>query len=129
LALAGFGIMAHLAATNTILQTIVHDDKRGRVMSLYTMSFLGVAPVGSLLAGWMAGHFGAANTLRIEAGACLIGAATFALALPRLRAYVRPVYVSLGLLPEIASSVVAPARPSVAPRSLVDAPATTKDTT
>jgi MFS family permease len=115
LAVAGFALMAHLAATNTILQTIVSEDKRGRVMSLYMMCFMGVAPLGSLLAGWMAEHLGAASTLRIEAAACLFGSAAFTAALPRVRAVVRPLYVALGILPEVGSGVFVPVGPADEP--------------
>src|SRR5262249_15054087 len=115
LAVAGFALMAHLASTNTILQTIVSEDKRGRVMSLYLMCFMGVAPLGSLLAGWMAEHLGAATTLRIEAAACLVGSVLFAAALPRIRAVVRPLYVTLGILPEVGSGVFVPVGPAAEP--------------
>ena len=63
LAITGFGVMAHMAASNTILQTIVDDDKRGRVMSFYTMAFIGTAPIGSLLSGMLANKIGASHTL------------------------------------------------------------------
>src|SRR5262249_36248190 len=59
----GFGLMVQLAASNTILQTIVDEDKRGRVMSFYNMAFLGMAPFGSLLAGLLAGWVGAPATV------------------------------------------------------------------
>jgi hypothetical protein len=59
LPLAGFGLMQQMAASNTILQTIVDDDKRGRVMSFYAMAFLGMTPFGSLLAGRLASQAGA----------------------------------------------------------------------
>ncbi|MFL5341866.1 MAG: MFS transporter [Gemmataceae bacterium] len=117
LAAAGFALMAGLASMNTILQTLVPEDKRGRVMSLYMMCFMGVAPVGSLLSGWLAEHVGAPVTLRIQAAACLAGSAAFAVALPRLRAIVRPVYVSLGILPEVGSGVFVPVAPAAAPHA------------
>ena len=120
LAVAGFALMANLAASNTILQTIVEEDKRGRVMSLYTMCFMGVAPVGSLLAGWLAENIGAANTLRIEAVACLAGSILFYTALPRLRAAVRPLYVTLGILPEVGSGVFVPVGPATHPLAPLD---------
>src|SRR5690606_35198787 len=73
LALAGFGAMAQIASSNTILQTIVDDDKRGRVMSFFTMSFMGATPIGSLMAGVVANRIGAQNTLLIGGVACLLG--------------------------------------------------------
>ena len=77
--IAGFGIMVQMASSNTILQTIVDDDKRGRVMSFYTMAFMGMAPLGSLLAGGMATKFGVANTLVISGICCIIAAVIFAM--------------------------------------------------
>ena len=97
--------MMHMAASNTVLQTIVDDDKRGRVMSLYTMAFLGMAPVGGLLSGLLAGVVGIPNTLRISAAVCALGSLAFASQLGRLRALVRPVYRKLGILPGLESGV------------------------
>ncbi|PIP68464.1 MAG: MFS transporter [Candidatus Omnitrophica bacterium CG22_combo_CG10-13_8_21_14_all_43_16] len=77
--IAGFGIMVQMASSNTILQTIVDDDKRGRVMSFYTMAFMGMAPLGSLLAGAMATKFGVASTLVISGICCIIAAVIFAM--------------------------------------------------
>jgi MFS family permease len=82
------------------LQTIVEEDKRGRVMSFYTMAFLGVAPLGSLLAGALADHIGAANVLRVAGACCIGGSLLFAVRLPALRAHVRPIYARIGILPE-----------------------------
>jgi MFS family permease len=98
-ALAGFGMMRHLASSNTILQTIVADDKRGRVMAYYAMSFQGLAPFGSLVAGAMAAKIGAPRTIMIGGALCLCGALWFALGLPALRRAVRPIYVELGIVP------------------------------
>lgn len=103
--LVGFGMMVAMAASNTILQTIVDEDKRGRVMSYYSMAFLGMTPFGSLFAGSLAGWIGAANTVLIGGIACLAGAIFFALRLPYLRTLVRPIYSRLGILPEFATGV------------------------
>jgi MFS family permease len=100
----GLGMMVQMAACNTILQTIVDDDKRGRVMSLYAVAFLGVTPFGSLSAGALATAVGAPATVLVGA-ACLAGALLFALQLPYLRSHVRPVYVRLGILPEVAAGI------------------------
>ncbi len=100
--LTGFGMMVQMAASNTILQTIVEEDKRGRVMSFYSMALLGMTPFGSLLAGVLAHAIGAKWTVLIGGAACLLGAGLFALSLPRLRKLVRPLYVQLGILPEVA---------------------------
>jgi MFS family permease len=98
---AGFGMMQEMAGTNTILQTIVEDDKRGRVMAYYSMAFQGVAPFGSLLAGAVTARIGAPLTLVIGGAMCVAGAAWFRTQLPSLRAVVRPIYVRLGILPEL----------------------------
>ena len=98
---AGLGMMAHMASSNTILQTIVDDDKRGRVMSFYSMAFMGMVPFGSLLAGALASRVGAPRTVMLGGAACLLAAAAFARALPALRAQVRPIYVRLGIVPEV----------------------------
>jgi MFS family permease len=101
----GFGMMIQMAASNTILQTIVEDDKRGRVMSLYTMSFIGMAPFGSLFAGGLAQLIGAPVTVVVGAAACVLAAALFARALPALRGHVRPIYRRMGIIPEVASGI------------------------
>ncbi len=101
----GFGMMQQMAASNTILQTIVDEDKRGRVMSFYSMSFQGMAPFGSLLAGWMAARIGAPRTVMVCGALCLTGAAAFVTQLKMIRQMVRPIYVRLGILPEVANGV------------------------
>ena len=99
LLLSGFGMMRHMAASNTILQTIVEDEKRGRVMSFYAMAFAGMSPFGSLLAGALAARFGAPLTVAVSGSFCVVGALFFARELPRLRDLIRPVYRQLGILP------------------------------
>lgn len=96
---AGFGMLVQMAASNTVLQTLVDDDKRGRVMSLFMMSFLGMIPWGSLLVGTLASRIGAHRTLMLEGAACLGGALVFARLLPRLRRAVHPIYVKKGIIP------------------------------
>jgi MFS family permease len=103
--IVGLGMMLQMASSNTILQTLVDDDKRGRVMSFYTMAFMGTAPFGSLLAGGVASRFGAPNTLIIGGIFCILGAIVFANKLPELRKIVRPIYVKLGIIPEMASGI------------------------
>jgi MFS family permease len=103
--LTGFGMMQQMAASNTILQTIIEDDKRGRVMSFYTLSVLGITPIGSLLAGVFASKFGAPATLIAGGVCCLAGAGRFARKLPELRRVIRPIYRRLGILPEVALDV------------------------
>jgi len=115
LMVAGFGFIMQMAASNTIIQTIVDDEKRGRVMSFYTMAFLGTVPFGSLIAGWLSARIGAPHTLPVGGISCLIGAAWFAAQLPAIRAVVRPIYVSLGILPQLAAGLSNAAELSVPP--------------
>jgi MFS family permease len=105
LVFSGVGMMVQLASSNTLLQTMVEDDKRGRVMSLYSMAFVGMMPVGSLIGGTVANHIGAPWTVFGGGLACVIGAAVFASRLPVLREKIRPVYAELGILPEIAAGL------------------------
>lgn len=103
--LAGAGMMQQMAASNTVLQTIVDDDKRGRVMSFYSMAFMGMAPIGSLIAGIAATHIGAPHTLMIGGVFCILGAGWFAFHLPAIRASIRPIYIRLGILPETSRAI------------------------
>jgi len=95
----GFGMMQQMAASNTIIQTIVEDDKRGRVMSFYAMAFVGMAPFGSLLAGISAHAMGAPLTVMLSGACCLAGAIWFATQVRAIRKLIRPIYVDLGILP------------------------------
>ena len=101
----GLGFMVQMAASNTVIQTIVDEDKRGRVMSFYTMAFMGTAPFGSLLAGGVAAKIGAPQTLFFSGLGCILGALWFARTLPSLRKDVRPIYVRIGILPEMAEGI------------------------
>jgi MFS family permease len=103
--MVGFGQMVQMASSNTIVQTIVDDDKRGRVMSFYTLSFMGMAPIGSLIAGSLASRIGASWTLFAGGVACIVGAVIFLRRLPAIRKITRPLYVQMGILPEIASGI------------------------
>ncbi|MEH2092461.1 MFS transporter [Nostoc sp.] len=94
----GLGTILQIAASNTFLQTIVEDDKRGRLMSLYTMSFLGMIPIGNLLGGILASHIGATNTLIIDGIACILGSIVFSRQLPALRQIMRPIYEQKGIV-------------------------------
>lgn len=95
----GAGFMVQMASSNTILQSIVREEMRGRVMAFYTMAFMGTAPFGSLLAGALAGRIGAPMTIVYGGVACILGAAVFARVLPELRRQLRPIYVERGYLP------------------------------
>jgi MFS family permease len=94
----GFAMIAHTAASNTILQTIVEEDKRGRLMSFYTLAFVGTAPLGSLLSGFLASRIGTPATILLCGLACVGGSLAFACLLPGLRKSVRPIYVRAGIL-------------------------------
>jgi len=107
LALVGFGAIMLVASSNTILQTILEDDKRGRVMSFFTMAFIGMAPFGSFGAGTMAGIVGPRETLLLGATLCLVGGVVFARHLPDLRGMVRPIYVNKGIITEVIQAVEA----------------------
>jgi MFS family permease len=98
LIIAGFGMMLGLASCNTIIQTIVDDDKRGRVMSIYTMAFMGAAPFGSLIAGSLATIWGVPFTLVLGGICCTFGAIIFAGRLPHLYKMILPIYVRLGII-------------------------------
>ncbi|MGD0460975.1 MAG: MFS transporter [Tepidisphaeraceae bacterium] len=109
--LAGWGMITNFAASNTILQTLVDDDKRGRVMSFFAMSFMGMTPFGVLIAGAMASHIAhdplqaARRTLLIMSAVCLAASARFWIVLPGIRKFIRPVYVRRGILPQIAEGL------------------------
>jgi MFS family permease len=102
--LGGCGLMIQVAASNTILQTIVDDDKRGRVMSFYMMAFMGTAPFGSLLAGLLSERLGAPLTLALGGICCILGAAWFFMGLEELRKSIRPIYRRIGILPQITTA-------------------------
>ncbi len=105
LALVGTGFMVQIAASNTVLQTIVREEMRGRVMAFYTMAFMGMAPFGSLLAGALAARLGAPAAIRAGGIGCLAGAAVFARWLPRIREHVVPIYIERGILPQVATGL------------------------
>lgn len=114
--LVGFGMITVFASANTLLQTLADDDKRGRVMSLFTVAFMGMAPFGNLLAGAAASHFtkagggpiaGAARTVAFAGALVLVAIAFFAAMLPAIRKITRPIYVQKGILPEVATGLEA----------------------
>jgi MFS family permease len=102
---SGFGMIVTMASCNTLLQTIVEDDKRGRVMSMYSMAFMGMAPFGSILAGYFATYLGVTITLSSCGLLCILSMIPFAMNLGRLRQMVTPIYHKLGILPEIATGL------------------------
>jgi MFS family permease len=98
MAVVGFGMMQGMAASNTVIQTLVPEDKRGRVMSFYTMAFVGMAPFGSLLAGALAHRFGAPHAIMITGSFCLAGSIWFTTQLKSVRAVMRPIYIEMGII-------------------------------
>jgi MFS family permease len=91
----GFSMMFQMAASNTLIQAMVPDSLRGRVMAVYSMMFMGMAPIGSLLAGALAHRWGAPATVMVGGGVCIAGAAIFGYRLPALRAEARQLIVAL----------------------------------
>ncbi|MFZ0198114.1 MAG: MFS transporter [Candidatus Sulfotelmatobacter sp.] len=96
--IVGFGMMQGLAASNTVIQTLVPEDKRGRVMSYYTMAFVGMTPFGSLLAGALAHRVGAPHAVMITGAFCVAGAGWFSTQLKSIRKIMRPIYVEMGII-------------------------------
>jgi MFS family permease len=114
--IAGWGMFTNFATANTILQTITEDDMRGRVMSFFSMAFVGMAPFGTLLAGFAAKHLtpaggtlyaGARRTFVVVGIIVLIAAISFIRKLPMLRAAIRPIYQAKGILPQVAEGLQA----------------------
>jgi MFS family permease len=102
---AGFGMLQGLTVSNTIIQTLVPEDKRGRVMSYYTASFVGMAPFGSLLAGSMAAWIGAPRTVMFTGSCCILGGLWFWSRMPAVRRDMRPVYEQLGIIAPVPEEV------------------------
>jgi MFS family permease len=103
----GFGVMVEMAGSNTLMQTLVADSKRGRVMSFYTLASLGMVPLGSLLTGFLSARLGPLLTFLVNGLLCLAGAGFFAIRLRNFRRLVRPIYVRLNLLPPITTRIAA----------------------
>ncbi len=131
----GVGMMAQMASSNTVLQTITDDEKRGRVMGFYSMSFQGMVPLGSLIAGGLARAIaslaeswgvpasqatglGARWTVAIGGLCCIAGAIYFTGRLPTLRRLVHPIYIRKGIMPadpELAGPLAGDPPPASAP--------------
>jgi len=112
LVIIGLGMMLQTSSSNTIIQTITDDDKRGRVMSFYTMAVMGTSPIGNLLAGALARIIGTPMTILFSGISCIIGALFFLKKLPELKASVHPVYVKMGIIPEVAEGIQSASEPS-----------------
>jgi MFS family permease len=102
----GFGMMQGMAASNTIIQTVVPEDRRGRVMSYYTMALVGMTPFGSLLAGSLAHLLGAPHTVIITGSVVILGGIWFATQLPAVHRTIHPIYQAMGILPTAAIETV-----------------------
>lgn len=102
---AGFSVMVEMASSNTILQTIVEEDKRGRIMSLFTVAFIGMAPFGSFIAGTLAGRLSAPGALFVAGAACMAATVFFFRQLPQIRAHIRPIYAQKGIIPTVLPDV------------------------
>jgi len=105
LVVTGFAMVAQMAASNPMLQTIVEENKRGRVMSFQVMAFFGMGPLGSLLAGCLASTLGTAVTFLIFGMVCVTGSLVFAALLPSLRRAVHPIYIRVGILPDVSTDI------------------------
>ncbi len=102
----GFGLMQCASASNTIIQSLVPEDKRARVMGYYTMAFFGASPFGSLLAGSLAHRIGAPHTVMVTGTFCIAGSLLFTLDLPKINAVMKPIYRQMGLLPALQETAV-----------------------
>jgi MFS family permease len=103
--LTGCSAMLAMASSNTLLQTLAEDEMRGRIMAFFTMAFMGMAPIGSLIAGWLAARIGSPVTVRLGGLTCIAGAVAFAVVRPRLRQFVIPIYIRRGILPQVAEGI------------------------
>ncbi len=101
MALTGMGLMGTSAGVNTIIQTVVDDNKRGRVVSVYSTFFAGSAPLGHLSAGWLADKIGAPQTYFICGVICALGALLFAFNLKKLQRHLRLAYIERGIIDDI----------------------------
>ena len=97
--MVGFGLMQAAAASNTMIQSLVPEDKRARAMSYYATAFFGAAPFGSLFAGALASRIGAPITVIITGACCVAGSLWFLFELPKIRPIMRPIYQQMGVLP------------------------------
>ncbi len=105
LVVMGFGSMKHMAATNTVIQTLVDDRMRGRVMAFYMMSFVGTMPIGSFVGGVLTHRIGVQNTMMLAAAVGLVGSVHYYIRYPHMRRLMRPIYEEMGILPAIADGV------------------------
>lgn len=100
----GFAMMTQMSSSNTLIQAMVPDELRGRVMSVYSMMFMGMAPLGALLAGSLAGIIGAPNTVALGGAICIIGSIIFSLRLPVLQGEGRKMIVAMQMTAGVPAS-------------------------
>jgi MFS family permease len=112
LVVTGVGMMIQMAASNTVLQTLVEDHRRGRVMAFYAMTFAGMAPFGSLLAGSLGQALGAQTTVALSGVGCLLAAGVFLLSLPGLHRLGGPIYAPTGFLANTSGAPDTPPLPT-----------------
>jgi MFS family permease len=103
--ITGACMIVQMAGSNTFLQTLVDDDKRGRVMAMFTMSFMGMVPIGSLISGTLASHIGAPRTVMLGGLTCIVGGILFERVRPHMRKLVEPIYIERGILPAVATGI------------------------
>jgi len=94
---AGFAMMIQMAASNTLVQSMVPDNLRGRVMAVYSMMFMGMAPLGAMFAGTLAENIGAPYTVAIGGAVCIVAAGIFALNLSEFRSEAREIIIALNM--------------------------------
>ena len=99
MAITGMGLMGSSVTVNTIVQSIVDEDMRGRVVSIYSTFFIGAAPLGHLAAGWLAEQIGAPRTFTVCGLLCAVAVVIYGLYLPQLKAQLRPIYLKRGIIP------------------------------
>jgi MFS family permease len=99
MALLGFGLMGTSVTANTIIQTVTDDDKRGRIVSVYSTFFAGGAPLGHYCMGWVAQQWGAPRAFLLCGALCAVAAAAFAWNLPKLRRHLHAAYLARGIIP------------------------------
>ena len=103
--IGGFGLIVNMASGNTLLQSIVDDEMRGRLMSFFSMSVMGMAPFGSLIAGWASDRIGPGRTVIVGGFITIICAGLFTTKIPEMRKLIRPIYVRKGIIPEVAEGL------------------------
>jgi MFS family permease len=118
--IAGAGMIILTASSNTILQTISDEDKRGRVMSFYAIAFLGVSTFGNLLYGWLAGIIGVRMAVTIGGSLVIAGAAAFSIEIPSIRKCIKPIYIKKGIITEIEAGLMSAAEPVESPGKTIN---------